>query len=151
MKEFTSSDDILDFAIAGEIEANEFYTDLAARMDKPAMKEVFEEFAAEEAGHKAKLEAVKKGRFEIGTGQDVLNLGIADYSVDTEPTPDMSYADALILAMKKEKAAYRLYLDLASVAKAEELTSLFLALAQEEAKHKLRFEIEYDDVILTEN
>jgi hypothetical protein len=28
--------------------------------------------------------------------------------------------------------------------------ALFLALAQEEAKHKLRFEVEYDD-LLTEN
>ena len=31
------------------------------------------------------------------------------------------------------------------------LRETFLALAQEEAKHKLRFEIEYDDVILREN
>jgi hypothetical protein len=28
---------------------------------------------------------------------------------------------------------------------------MLLGLAQEEAKHKLRFEIEYDDQILTEN
>ena len=32
-----------------------------------------------------------------------------------------------------------------------ELKSLFLRLAQEEAKHKLHFEIEYDEHILTEN
>ena len=31
------------------------------------------------------------------------------------------------------------------------MRELFLSLAQEEAKHKLRFEIEYDDMILTEN
>ena len=44
-----------------------------------------------------------------------------------------------------------LYLNLASVAEAEELTDTFLALAQEEAKHKLRFEIEYEDEILKED
>lgn len=33
----------------------------------------------------------------------------------------------------------------------ENLRNLFLALAQGEAKHKLRFEIEYDDNILREN
>lgn len=148
MKEFNSADEILDFAIAGEVEANKFYADLAAKMDSGAMKKVFEDFAAEEAGHKAKLEAVKKGQLEMSIGQDMPNLGIADYAVDIEPTPGMSYADALILAMKKEKAAYRLYLDLAAAAGTEELTDLFLALSQEEAKHKLRFEIEYDDVIL---
>jgi rubrerythrin len=53
--------------------------------------------------------------------------------------------------MKREKAAYRLYLDLAAVAEAEELTETFLWLAQEEAKHKLRFEIEYDDQVLKDN
>ena len=29
--------------------------------------------------------------------------------------------------------------------------AIFLALAQEEARHKLRFEIEYDEAVLTEN
>jgi len=149
---FESVDQVLDFAIANEIEANRFYLDLAARMDVPAMKQVFEDFAKEEEGHRAKLEAVKRGSWSLGTGQEaVQSLDLADYLVDVEPTADMSYAEALILAMKKEKAAYKLYLDLAAIAEAEELTNLFLALANEEAKHKLRFEIEYDDVVLKED
>jgi rubrerythrin len=32
-----------------------------------------------------------------------------------------------------------------------EIREIFLSLAQEEAKHKLRFEIEYDDYVLKEN
>ena len=149
---FESVDEILDFAIGNEEEANRFYLDLAAKMDVPAMKEVFEDFAREEQGHKAKLEAVKRGEYSFGTGAaKAADLGLADYLVAQEPTADMSYAEALILAMKKEKAAYKLYLDLAAVAEVEELTDLFLALAGEEAKHKLRFEIEYDDVILKED
>jgi rubrerythrin len=150
MRDFGSADEILDFAIQNEMEANRFYSDLAQQMKNPAMQKVFEEFAIEEMGHKRKLEAVKAGEFEIRDDQ-VLSLGIADYVVTGEPEPDMNYADALVLAMKKEKAAYRLYLDLAAIAEAEELTDLFLALAQEEAKHKLRFEIEYDDVVLKED
>ncbi|UCG48297.1 MAG: ferritin family protein [Phycisphaerales bacterium] len=151
-RKFSSVEDVLDFAIANEIEANEFYTELAGRMKNPAMAGVFEEFALEELGHKAKLEAVKAGEFVIGEQLGgVENLEIADYMVDVEPKPDMDYADALVLAMKKEKAAYRLYLDLATVAEAKELTDLFLMLAQEEARHKLRFEIEYDDEVLKED
>lgn len=151
-KRFESIDEILDFAIANEVEANRLYLDLAARMDVAAMKEVFEDFAREEQGHKAKLEAVKRGEYSFGAGAaQVQDLGLADYLVADEPTPDMSYAEALILAMKKEKAAYRLYLDLAAVAESEELTTMFLALASEEAKHKLRFEIEYDDVVLKDD
>ncbi len=63
----------------------------------------------------------------------------------------MDYKDALVLARKKEKAAYRLYLDLAEITNSKEMKDAFLFLAQEEAKHKLRFEIEYDDIILNED
>jgi rubrerythrin len=152
MKEFGSVEEIIDFAIAREVEANKFYTELAQRMERPEMRKVFEDFAKEEHGHKAKLEAVKNDEFTISSDEeDVPSLKIADYVVDVEPKPDMSYAEALIVAMKKEKAAYKLYLDLAMVAEAEELTDMFLSLANEEAKHKLRFEIEYDDVVLKED
>jgi len=81
----------------------------------------------------------------------ILDLKIGDYLVDTEPGPNLDVQQALILAMKQEKAAFRLYTDLAAAAPDEELRGLLLALAQEEAKHKLRFEVEYDDRILTEN
>lgn len=150
MEHFESAEEVLDFAIERETESQDFYMKLAERMENPKMREVFEKFAAEELGHKMKLEAVKHGEILIGQ-KDVMSLGIADYVVDVEPQPDMDYADALVLAMKKEKAAYRLYLDLASVAEDEELTDMFLSLAQEEAKHKLRFEIEYDDVVMKED
>lgn len=53
--------------------------------------------------------------------------------------------------MKKEKAAFKLYNDLAAAASDETSREMFLMLAQEEAKHKLRFEVEYDNNILTEN
>ena len=152
MKKLSSVEEILNFAIKREIEANKFYTELAERMDRREMRKVFEDFAKEELGHKAKLEAVKQHQFITSSGQkQVPSLGIADYVVDVEPKPDMSYADVLVVAMKKEKAAYRLYLDLAAAAETEELTNLFLSLANEEAKHKLRFEIEYDDVVLKED
>ena len=62
-----------------------------------------------------------------------------------------SSASALILAMKKEKAAFQLYTDLAAETEDPEVKAIFEGLAQEEAKHKLRFEVEYDDMILTEN
>jgi rubrerythrin len=150
MDEFNSIDEILDFAIAGEAEASKFYTDLAGQMDNPAMREVFESFAKEELGHKARLEGVKKGNIQP-KGEDVADLKIADYTVDIEPSPDMDYQSAIILAMKKEKAAFKLYTTLASKMQDSELHKMFLSLAQEEAKHKLRFEIEYDDEVMKEN
>ena len=153
MQKFNSADEVLDFAIEQEIAAQGFYNNLAANSDIPEMKEVFEGFAKEEKGHQAKLEAMKsKGSLAAASKpDDIQNLGLADYLVEVEPTPQMDYKDALVLAMKKEKAAYRLYIDLAEIANSKEMKDTFLLLAQEEAKHKLRFEIEYDDIILHED
>jgi len=151
-KTFGSVDEILDFAIAREIEASEFYTALAAKMDAPAMKQALADFAKEEQGHRAKLEAVKRGEYSFGAGaQELMGLGLADYLVEETPRAGMSYAEALVLAMKKEKAAFRLYMDLTAAAPDGGLKSLLLSLAAEEAKHKLRFEIEYDDHVLRED
>jgi rubrerythrin len=151
-KTFGSVNEVLDFAIAGEIEASEFYAALAGRMEAPAMRRAFAEFAKEEQGHRVKLEAVKRGEYSFGAAaRQLTGLGLADYVVEGEPTENMSYADALVLAMKKEKAAFRLYTDLATVAEGEALRNLFLSLAAEEARHKLRFEIEYDDHVLKED
>ena len=149
-KRFNTVEEILDFAIAGETEAHDFYMALAQRMERAEIRKVFEEFAIEELGHKIKLEAVKAGELAITGEDEPPGLSIAEYVVDVEPQPDMSYAEALVLAMKKEKAAYRLYVDLAAVGMTEELTDMFLALAAEEAKHKLRFELEYDEQVTPE-
>ena len=146
-----STDKILDFAIQKEQEAADFYVGLAGDMEYQHMKDVFLGFAAEEQGHKAKLLAVKDGQQMVGSEQKVQDLKIGDHLVDIELRSDIGFQEALILAMKAEKAAFRLYTDLAAAAEDANLKSLFLDLAQEEARHKLRFEIEYDDIILSEN
>jgi rubrerythrin len=148
---FKSVDQILDFAIRNEEEAYEFYTNLANKMDRPHMKKVFEEFALEEKGHKAKLLEVKKGKSMVGSEKKVLDLKIGEGLVDIELNSDLNYQDALIVAMKAEKEAYKLYTDLALATDDTNLRATFLDLAQEEAKHKLRFEIEYDDYVLKED
>jgi rubrerythrin len=149
--QWNSTAEILDFAIQNEEKAAEFYTDLAAKMESASIRGVFESFAREEQGHKAKLLRVKESGDMEPASKQILDLKIGDYLVEGEPGPDMDYQQALILAMKQEKAAFKLYTDLAAAAPDEDLRGLLLALAQEEAKHKLRFEVAYDDDILTEN
>jgi rubrerythrin len=151
VKEWNSIDDILDFAIGEEQAAAEFYTALAAQMDLPSTRQTLEAFAAEERKHEAKLVRVKEGGTFAPSKQTVPDLKIGDYLTDLEPSPMMDYQDALIVAMQKEKAAFKLYSDLAASTQDETIRTLFLALAQEEAKHKLHFEIEYDDFVLSEN
>jgi len=149
VKAFGSVNEILDFAIGKEEKAAQLYSSLARQTGKSWMRRVFEEFAGEELGHKAKLLAIKQGKLLMPATERVLDLKIADYLMDVEPSPDLDYQDALIFAMKEEKAAFRLYTELAAATDDEALRATLLALAQEEARHKLRFEIEYDDHILS--
>jgi rubrerythrin len=146
-----SVDEILDFAIEREQEAADFYSHLAEKASSAWMKDMLLSFSQEELRHKGKLKSVKKGEKLLSSEQQVLDLKIGDYLVDVEPQPDISLQDAMIIAMKREKKAYRLYSDLAQKVDDPEIKNLFLGLAQEEAKHKLYFETEYDDQILRDN
>lgn len=151
MKSFESANDILDFAMQSEQEAVDFYTRLAGQMKNREMQEVFLSFAQEEVEHKARLKKVKEeGLFDM-EAERVTDLKIADYVVSVKPSENMEYADALVLAMKKEKAAFKLYTALAERAEQPALKKLFEALAVEESKHKLRFELEYDEYVMREN
>ena len=152
MAEKNKVEEILDFAIEREQKAHDFYMDLAKKMDRPGMKEIFAHFAGEELGHKAKLQRVKEGKKLLTpTSTKVMDLKIGDYLVEVNPNEELDYQKALILAMKREKSSYKLYNDIANSTTDAETKELFLALAQEEAKHKLRFEVEYDEIILAEN
>ena len=146
-----SIDEILDYAIDQEQQAADFYADLAGRAEKAGMKEVLMEFAAEEQRHKERLLAVKTGEYELTPEQKVLDLKISDYLVEVEATDDISYQDALIVAMKRERAAYELYSDMAEKITASKLREVFVGLAREEAKHKLFFESQYDERVLVDN
>ena len=146
-----NAESILDFAIAREQEAHDFYLELAKRTQTPGMSRTFEQFAREEAGHRKKLEAVKAGKIPALNAGEVLDLSIAEYMVEVDPGGDLDYQASLILAMKREKMAFKLYSDLAAKVEDPELKSLFLGLAQEEARHKLRFELEYDEQVLKDN
>jgi len=151
MEQWKSVDEILDFAIGQEEESVQFYTYLAGRVERPWMSEIFKQFSREEQGHKKKLQEIKSGKRLLPSQDKILDLKIGDYLVDAAPSPEMDYQQALVLAMKKEKKAFLMYTNLADATNDQELKQTFQALAQEEAKHKLRFEVEYDDHVMTDN
>lgn len=148
---FDSINDILDFAIGKEEEARDFYNRIANMSKLPHMRQVFLDFARQEEGHRAKLLQIKSGIMKLPSDPDVQNLKIVDYLVDVKAEPDMNYQQSLIIAMKAEKNAYIMYTSLAEAASDPNLKAVFMGLAFEEANHKLRFEMEYEAEILTEN
>lgn len=144
-------DEILDYAIGQEQEAADFYAGMAQEAEKHGMKDIFMEFSREEESHRDKLLDVKQGEHELTAHEEVIDLKISDYLVEVEADKDISYQDALIVAMKRERAAFKLYSDLAEKVTEDELRQVFLGLAKEEAKHKLFFESEYDERVLGDN
>ncbi len=151
MEAFKNVDEILDFAMESEQKAVDFYTELAEKIKNEEMKVIFREFAQEEVGHKAKLKKIKEDRMFNIPAEKISDLKISDYVDSVVIRPDMSYQEALIVAMNREKAAFNLYTRLSKKTDVPELQQLFRGLAQEESKHKLRFEMEYDEFVLREN
>ena len=144
-------DEILDYAIGQEQQAADFYADMAQRAEKGGMKDIFLDFSREEERHRDKLLDVKRGEQQLHAHQEVIDLKISDYLVDVEADKDITYQDALIVAMKRERAAFRLYSDMATKVQDDQLKAVFVGLAKEEAKHKLFFESEYDERVLRDN
>jgi rubrerythrin len=151
MEQFKSVKNILDFAIELEQQSVNFYRDMSETVTNSEMKEIFSQFAIEEAGHKAKLQKIKDDDIFVCKNENIADLKISEYTDKTEIKPDMDYASALVLAMNREKMAFKLYTKMAARAEEKNIKDLFFLLAQEESKHKLRFEIEYDDMVMKEN
>jgi rubrerythrin len=151
MKIFRSFDEIIDFAIESEMNEIEFYSELAEHMMRKNVKQLFRNIALEKTARMLQLENMKDLGLLLNI-EDVQDLKIAgtfkyiDFSKKT-----LSYQEALIMAMNKEKKKFILYQELADCAIDEECKQTFLSLANQEARQKLKLEIEYDEYILLEN
>ncbi|MDY6915048.1 MAG: ferritin family protein [Candidatus Cloacimonadota bacterium] len=144
--------EIIDFAVDKEKEAVEFYQDLQTKAKFKAQKEMLKELENMEKGHIIILNQLRKKGYDIvSEKKEVPDLKISNYIVNVEPSQNMSYQDILIVAMKREEASKNLYTDLAAKLEAREAQQVFQRLAQEEARHKLKFEKLYDEQVLKDN
>ena len=143
---------IISFAIQREAEAVEMYSKMANEAQQPGAAVFLGEMADEEKEHERLLtEFIDTRDTSQLKFQVVPDLKIAEYLKDVEPADDLSYQDTLVMAMKKEEGARDMYAMLADTNLDPEVQKLFTFLSQQEAKHKLKLEKEYDDVILSED
>jgi rubrerythrin len=144
---FDTFEEIMEYAISKEKEAAEFYENASEQEAFSGAKELFKSFALEERGHQKLLENFSAENFERYKIKKIPDLKRSDYLVDLEYTPGMEYPDILRLAMKREEKAMKFYTDFGVKTETEEHKRLFDILAQEEAKHKLKFETLLDDYL----
>jgi len=139
---------VIEFAIEKEIGTYDLYTMCGEIAKYSGGKELFEELAKEEEGHRKLLEELQVERVAQTELEPIPDLRISDYLIDVECKPDSSYADILRLVMKNEEHSVRFYNDLKESSRDEDLKRLFDFMAHEEARHKLKFEKIYDEEIL---
>jgi rubrerythrin len=142
VKKLNSIYNFLDLAMSAELKACELYREMAAMVENEWMSKTLEGLAQEELQHHAKLKAVKAGRIVL-KDEEVSDLGISETLEDVQPHANMEYRELLAFAIKKEDLSHRLYSRLASIFSEPELRDTFLKLANEEAGHKRRFEMQY--------
>jgi rubrerythrin len=147
----TAFEKIISFAIEKEKEAAELYEKMSGLARKPNAKAMFNELKAEEVKHRKSLEGMTEESVPDLPLQEVADLKISDYLVEVDLRPDMDYQDILIVAMKREESAVKLYNDMAEKAQSPRLQKLLKFMSQEEARHKLRLETEYDENVLRED
>jgi len=140
--------EVITFAIRKEAEAYNLYKTYSQKVKTPGLKTMFEELAEQEQKHRQILGGVEKKDVSEYKLKKIPNLKIGDFVEKEEFSPDMDYASALRLAIKREEFSLRLYNQMAERGDDPELKRLFSVLAQEESKHKLRLETEYDENVL---
>ncbi|MFC1739021.1 ferritin family protein [Planctomycetota bacterium] len=148
MDKSDSLDEVLEYAIDREIDANQFYLALAERVDNVEMRKVFEDLADEELEHKAKLELELMKLGKTTAIKVPPTSPQRDYIIsDSNSLLDMDYKDMLMMAIEKEEASFRTYVNLVPRAYDSESREVLLSLAEEEVRHKLRFQTEYDIIM----
>jgi rubrerythrin len=142
---------VIEFAREKEAESAGMYQILARQADSERAANIFNKLAMEEDGHRRTLEQLDLGGHTTVKVNKVLDLKISDYLREISYSPDMTYQDILVFAMKNEEHSHHLYQGLADHSADRDLKNLFEFLAMQEAGHKLRLESEYDDAVLKED
>jgi rubrerythrin len=148
-------EEILEEAIQGEVESYELYTNAVNLVQAAHIKEMLQELAQEELGHKVSLERMLASpgqlRWQVRELQaaPIEDYKIGDHLVARPLGPDSTFQDVCIFASKKEQQSYELYRDLAAQSSGE-VRDLLEAMAKDELRHKNLVERWYEDVVYQE-
>jgi len=141
-------EEIINFAVDKEREAIAFYEDLAKKVENPIMRDTVLTMADEERKHEKMLKGLTPKKLQFVRESSQPDLKISNYLVQTTISPDMSYQELLVIAMKREESSYALYSDLEQRASDNATRKVFTLLKGEELKHKTRLEKEYEERVM---
>ena len=143
-------EEVIREAIRKEADAAAFYRMASERVESGISK-TFQDMAAEEEKHKKLLEELDWDQVEQYELKDIPDLKISEFLEEVPYDDNLTYQDAIRMAIKNEEKSHDLYLASARrFADDPKIEKLFKMLAQEEAKHKLKLEQIYDDEVYSQ-
>lgn len=131
--------EVIQRAIANEETSERFYRKAAAASRVPETRAVLEGLARDEQGHKQALLEFLEGKRAFASAPAAATSVLESFGTP-ELTPDMTPADAFLLAARKEKMAAELYENWAQLYPAGPDRDLLLGLANVERRHKAHVE-----------
>ena len=138
--------EILAAAIQNEIEARDFYLQVADKVENSFLKKMFLDFAAEELKHRHILQGFQRDDTMAMHFARVPDFHVSETMDERPLSMDMKPADAIALAMKKEEAAMQQYTQMAEACNDAGQQQIFFELASMERQHKVRLESAFVDI-----
>ena len=139
---FRNFNDIFDLLIEDEEEAIEVYHSMARRSQNLESRKAFEQFVRDETGHFMELKKMR-GQYPGGNFDQPLRVKAIKPSKtihQPEELKKMTYHDILRFAIEEEQKSEQLYLNIANQLEFKQVNELFVHIAREEKKHRLRLE-----------
>ena len=148
--EFLSMKDVLDFALSKEMASVQFYRDISSRIQQSSTRALFDVLLKNESEHveTIRLEIEKLGyTVDSNVAEEPSGYQWKEQLETEDSVGEMSFAEALMLAIQKERAAFRLYTQLLGQNQSPEYEQILLELAEEEMRHVLQLEREYQSIM----
>jgi rubrerythrin len=142
-------------AIEREVTAREVYLEAQGLVPDELVQGLLRELAAQEEGHRRRLEALLAGGTLAtqltASRRLVQDLHLTDYLEAVPLDENADLQQVLIVSGKREAGSHALYSALAGAATDLEVANLFEYLAAQELEHKQRIERLYEDLFYREN
>lgn len=144
--------ELLESAIYKEIASEALYRNYAKLTGDPSAAQLILELADEEKKHTSWLTSLKdKGGVRKWHNKRVSDLKISDHLNAADTIEGAGLQDTLLFSIRKEQLSIDFYSRMTGILKTHAAKNLCLKLVNEEIRHKVKLEILYDDLFLSED
>lgn len=138
--------ELWDTAIYKEIASQALYIEAQRETDDPVAKTMLEELTMEEFKHAETLRKLKETGWQPADWhrETLTDLKLSDYLSGPDMLKGAGLQEVLIFAMKREQQSVAFYSQMMGALRLGAAKMLCSRLAQEELKHKMKLELEYE-------